>query len=179
VKKTKESKRYAKMFLNAVGMDSAPEALRELAMVNALAEKSEEFRSLLVNPQFTEAERDGALRAVGKAMGLGETSVKFMAYISSAQAAASLGDILDKAVAFYSERKKRVKAMVITAAQVDRQYEGRLKESLKRLTDREVDIEYVTDPSLLGGMLVKVGSTMYDGSVKGQLRLLREELIKG
>jgi ATP synthase F1 delta subunit len=179
VKKTKESKRYAKMFLNAVGMDSAPAALRELAMVNALTEKSEEFRSLLLNPQFTEQEREGALRAAGKAMGLGETTVKFMGYISSAGAAAALGDILDKAVAIYSERKKRVKATVITATQVDVQYEGRLKESLRRLTEREVDIEYVTDPSLLGGMLVKVGSTMYDGSVKGQLRLLREELIKG
>lgn len=179
MKKTKESKRYAKMFLNAVGMDSAQAALRELAMVNALSEKSAEFRSLLVNPQFAEAERDGALRAVGKAIGLGETTVKFMGFISSAQAAAALGDILDKAVAIYLEKKKRVKATVITAAQVDRQYEGRLKESLKRLTEREVDIEYVTDPSLLGGMLVKVGSTMYDGSVKGQLRLLREELIKG
>ena len=45
--------------------------------------------------------------------------------------------------------------------------------------EREVDIEYVMDPSLLGGILVKVGSTMYDSSVKGQLRLLKDELIKG
>jgi F0F1-type ATP synthase delta subunit len=59
------------------------------------------------------------------------------------------------------------------------EYEGRLKESLKKLVDREIELEYVTDPSLLGGMLVKVGSTMYDGSVIGQLRLLKDELIKG
>ena len=46
-------------------------------------------------------------------------------------------------------------------------------------TDPDVDMEYVMDPSLLGGILVKVGSTMYDSSVKGQLRLLKDELIKG
>jgi F-type H+-transporting ATPase subunit delta len=42
-----------------------------------------------------------------------------------------------------------------------------------------VDIEYVSDPTLLGGFIVKVGSTMYDSSIKGQLRLLKDELIKG
>lgn len=179
MRKTRESKRYAKMFLNAVGLEAAPKALEELALVNALAEKSEEFRSLLVSPQFTEQEREGALKAVGRAAGLAEITVKFLNYLSASQAAAALGDVLDKAVAIYSEKKHRVKATVITATGMDGQYEGRLKESLKKLTGRDVDVDYVTDPSLLGGMLVKVGSTMYDGSVKGQLRLLREELIKG
>jgi F0F1-type ATP synthase delta subunit len=47
------------------------------------------------------------------------------------------------------------------------------------MIDRDVDIEYVMDPSLLGGILVKVGSTMYDTSIKSQLRLLRDDLIKG
>jgi F0F1-type ATP synthase delta subunit len=47
------------------------------------------------------------------------------------------------------------------------------------LIERDVDIEFVLEPSLLGGVLVKVGSTMYDSSIKGQLRLLKDELIKG
>jgi F0F1-type ATP synthase delta subunit len=55
----------------------------------------------------------------------------------------------------------------------------RLKGSLKKLINKDVDLDYVLDPSLLGGVLVKVGSTMYDSSIKGQLRLLKDELIKG
>jgi F0F1-type ATP synthase delta subunit len=50
---------------------------------------------------------------------------------------------------------------------------------LKKLTDRDLDIEYVMDPSLLGGIQVKVGSMIYDTSIKSQLRLLKNELIKG
>ena len=42
-----------------------------------------------------------------------------------------------------------------------------------------MDIEYEVDPQLIGGLLVRVGSMMFDGSLNGQLRLLREELIKG
>ena len=47
------------------------------------------------------------------------------------------------------------------------------------MTSREVEVEFSEDPSLIGGVLIKVGSTMLDGSIKGQLRLLKEELIKG
>lgn len=67
----------------------------------------------------------------------------------------------------------------MTPVEVTRDYEDRLKAALKKLIDRDVDVEYVLDPSLLGGVLVKVGSTMYDSSIRGQLRLLKDELIKG
>jgi F0F1-type ATP synthase delta subunit len=49
---------------------------------------------------------------------------------------------------------------------------------LKNLIDRDVDIENEVDPSLLGGFVVRVGSTIYDSSVKGQLRLLKSELMR-
>ena len=63
--------------------------------------------------------------------------------------------------------------------EISRERESGLKASLKKMTDRDVDVEYVIDPFLLGGILVKVGSTMYDTSIRGQLRLLKDELIKG
>ncbi len=67
----------------------------------------------------------------------------------------------------------------MTPIEISRDRENTLKASLKKMTDRDVDMEYVIDPSLLGGILVKIGSTMYDTSIKGQLRLLKDELIKG
>ena len=54
-----------------------------------------------------------------------------------------------------------------------------MKSSLKEITGRDIDIEFVIDPALLGGVRIKVGSTMYDSSIKGQLGLLRDKLIKG
>ncbi|PIP71230.1 MAG: hypothetical protein COW90_01095 [Nitrospirae bacterium CG22_combo_CG10-13_8_21_14_all_44_11] len=79
----------------------------------------------------------------------------------------------------YLEKKRRAKAVVLTSIEISKDYEERLKRSLNKLTDRDVDIEFVMEPALLGGIIVKVGSTMYDTSIKGQLRLLRDELIKG
>ncbi|OGW70806.1 MAG: hypothetical protein A2484_08705 [Nitrospirae bacterium RIFOXYC2_FULL_44_7] len=100
-------------------------------------------------------------------------------HLSEFRIIAALPEIIKIAAAIYLEKKKRAKAVVLTPIEINKDYEERLKRSLKKLTERDVDIEVVMEPALLGGILVKVGSTMYDTSIKGQLRLLKDELIKG
>ena len=92
---------------------------------------------------------------------------------------AHLAECIRTVSALYLERKKRAKATVRTPVDTNMKYDSTIKASLKRLTGRDIDIEYVVDPSLLGGVLIQVGSTMYDTSLKGQLRLLRDDLKKG
>ena len=65
-----------------------------------------------------------------------------------------------------------------TPVALEEKYISRLKSALTSLTDREVQIESRLDPSLIGGFIVKVGSTVYDSSLKGQLQLLRAELTR-
>ncbi len=179
MKPVKQAKKYAKTFVSVVGVEEMPKALVELGVVETLMQKSMEFRSLLVNPGFSVEERTKAFRQVAARTGLSEKVVKFVMHLTEIRVVAALSDILKIATALYLERMKRAKAVVMTPVEVGKDYEARLKSSLKRLIERDVDIEYVIDPSLLGGVLVKVGSTMYDSSVKGQLRLLKDELIKG
>ena len=179
MKPVKQAKKYAKTLISVVGIDEMPKALAELGMVADLMLKSREFNSLLVNPGFTDAERQKAFQQVAAKAGLSEMVVKFIMHLTGLKVIAALPDIIKIAAALYLEKKKRAKAVVMTPVEVSKNYEERLKASLKKLIKRDVDIEYVLDPSLLGGVLVKVGSTMYDSSVKGQLRLLKDELIKG
>jgi F-type H+-transporting ATPase subunit delta len=179
LKPVKQAKKYAKTFMSVVGIEEMPKALVELGVVDTLMQKSTEFRSLLVNPGFSAQERDNAFQQVAAKAGLSEKVVKFVMHLTGIGVIAALSDILKIATALYLERMRRAKAVVMTPVEVGKDYEERLKASLKKLIERDVDIEYVIDPSLLGGVLVKVGSTMYDSSVKGQLRLLKDELIKG
>jgi F-type H+-transporting ATPase subunit delta len=179
VKPVKEAKKYAKTLISAVGLEDTPRAIAELSVIEKLMEESREFRSVLVNPGFTAEERAKALRQVAEKAKLSETVTKFVVHVSEIKAIAALSQIIKIATAIYLEKKKRAKAVVISPVEISGDYERRLKDSLKGLIDKDVDIEFVMDPSLLGGVLVKVGSTMYDSSVKGQLRLLKDELIKG
>jgi F-type H+-transporting ATPase subunit delta len=179
LKPVKEAKRYAKTLINIVGMDDMPAALTELATVAAIMAQSKEFRNLLENPGFSGQEKEKALTEVAARLKLSSAVVKFCNHLAAIRVIAALPEIIKAATALYLERKKRAKAVVMTPVDVAADQQARLKAALKQLTDRDVDIDFVHDPTLLGGVLVKVGSTMYDSSIRGQLRLLKDELIKG
>jgi len=178
MKRQQAVKRYAKMFLNSMGIDDMPKALEELSAVNGLMQKSREFRGLLENPRFTGEEREKGIKEISERVKISGSTVKFILYLSEHLVIASLDGLIQIVTAMYLEKKKKAKAIVVTPVDTQRKYEETLKSSLKQITGRDVDIEYVVDPSLLGGVLVKVGSSMYDSSIKGQLRLLRDDLIK-
>lgn len=179
MKKIKQVKRFANALIRNVGIDNAPRTIKELEAFNALMLKSKEFKSLLFNPQFTTAEREAVLKQLAAKMKLSEYTIKFVIYLSELGIIPALSAIIRFAINLYFEKKKKAKAVVMTPIEIKKEQEDSLKSSLKKMMDRDVDIEYVMDPSLLGGILVKVGSTMYDTSIKSQLRLLRYELIKG
>ncbi len=179
MKKIKQVKTFANALIRNVGIDNAPRTIKELEAFNALMLKSKKFKSLLFNPQFTTAEREAVLKQLAAKMKLSEYTIKFVMYLSEIGVIPALSAIIRSAINLYFEKKKKAKAVVMTPIEIKKEQEDSLKSSLKKMMDRDVDIEYVMDPSLLGGILVKVGSTMYDTSIRSQLRLLRYELIKG
>lgn len=179
MKKIKQVKRFANALIRNVGIENAPQTITELEAVNALIIKNKEFKSLLFNPMFTTGEREAVLKQLAVKIKLSEYTIKFVMYLSELGVILALPAIIRSATNLYFEKKKKAKAVVMTPIEIGKEQENSLKSSLKQMIDRDVDIEYVMDPSLLGGILVKVGSTMYDTSIKSQLRLLRDELIKG
>jgi len=179
LKPVKQANRYAKALLRNVGMENTPQALTELVAVNDLMVRSREFKSFLVNPRFTSDERTSVIKLLSEKMKFSEGTIKFILYLSEVGATIALPDIIRIATNLYLEKKKQAKAVVMTPIAISKDHEATLKASLKRITGRDVDLEYMIDPSLLGGILIKMGSTMYDSSIKGQLRLLKDELIKG
>ena len=179
MKTKKEEKRLARMFLNHVGTDKAVGALRELAVVRAMVEKNRDFKGFMVGPQFTVDEKKTILENLNGKLSFSDGTNKFLNYLIENDSMGLIDEIEENAVTIYLERTKKAKATVMAPVELDGNYLDRLKGALKKLTLRDVEIEFVKDPSVLGGVLIKVGSTMYDGSLRGQLRLLKEELIKG
>jgi F-type H+-transporting ATPase subunit delta len=165
--------------LRSIDLENVPQALSELIAMNDLMGASKEFESLLVNPLFTHDERTNVIKQLAGKLKLSDYIVKFILHLSEVGVIKALPEIIRMTTSLYLEKKKKAKAIVMTPLAVTKEQESRLRASLKKITDRELDIEYAIDPSLLGGILVRIGSTMYDTSLKGQLRLLKDELIKG
>jgi F-type H+-transporting ATPase subunit delta len=179
LRRLKEAKKYAKTLLDMVGIEKAPQALSELNAINDLMVKNKEFKNLLANPQFTIQEREGFVKQIAGKLKISDAIIKYVLNLTELMLIIHLSEIIRIATSLYLEKKKRAKAVITTPVQISKSHEEKLLTSLKKLTERDVDIEYVIDPSLIGGILIKVGSNMYDTSIKGQLGLLKNELIKG
>jgi len=178
MKTLRHAKRYATMFLNAVEPAQAARAIGELTTAAALSEQSAEFKSVLTSPMFSDEERSAALQAVGQQLGFTPQTVGFVKFLSGEGAGWGLGQVAAKASAIQAERDRTVTATVMSPVAVSSEYESRITAALAKATGRTVNVEYQTDPALLGGMKIVVGSTMFDGSIQGQLRLLKDKLIK-
>lgn len=77
-----------------------------------------------------------------------------------------------------NERKGVLSATVTTAAPLSRQEAARLGEKLAGITGKSVSMEFQTDPDLMGGVIVRMGSTIYDGSIRTQLAEVRRRLAE-
>lgn len=171
--------RSAKAFMNSLDIDVVPDRLGELTLINDLIEKNKDLRGFFTNPLFTSDERENVLNLLKSKINLSDETVKFLRFLIENKAVTGLPEIIKKITALYLDKKRKAKATVITPISLDSKFDERLKVSLKNLTGREVDINYVVDPALIGGIMIKVGSTMYDSSIRGQLRLLKDNLVKG
>ena len=149
MKPAKEAKKYAKTLINVVGVDGVPQALAELAAIENLMLKSRDFRSFLLNPAFSQPDREKALKQMAESARLSEKVVRFIMHLSEFRIIAALPEIIKIATAIYLEKKRRAKATVLTPIEISKDYEERLKRSLKKLTERDVDIEFVMGPPCL------------------------------
>ena len=176
-KEKKYAKRYARMLFNVTGTEKAEETIQILSSLDSLVETNKEMRNFFLSPLVSEEEREKAISDMASKSGISEEVKKFIIFLASKRAIMALSDIIRHYTAIYFDRQRKTKATVITPIMFDGDYEKKMIESLQKLTGREVEIEYLHDPELIGGIVIKVGSTMYDGSIRGQLELLKEKLI--
>jgi len=179
LKTVKGVKKYAKKFVLNVKKTEIAKGIEQLEAVVRLMNENRDFRTFIVCPAFDKAEVKKALSFISKKTKAPAKVAKYLEYLYDEKALGSLPQIVDAINALYLEIQKRSKAIVTSPRPVAKKYEAELKRSLKKVTGRDIDIEYVVDPSLLGGVRIRIGSTMYDSSIKGQLGLLRDKFIEG
>lgn len=179
MKKVKDVRKYAKQFLKSVELTEVPKAIEQLSAVAVLIDKDKNFKTLMVSPVFGDADRENAIAIISHQMKMSSEVAQYLIYLSSKMVLGALKDIVNAINSLYMVMKKKAKAVVTAPMQVGKEHEKELVKALTQLTGRDIELEFVFDPSLLGGVRIQVGSTMYDSSIKGQLGLLKDKLIKG
>ncbi len=172
--------RYAKALFDVALEEKADLAQidRDLHAFAEMLDASPDLALNLSRRSVTDAQRTSLMEAVSKAMSL-TTPVTKMAVLLGRSG--KLGLVPDLAQA-YRERllahQNIVRAEVTTATALSAEQTRALEDSLSKVTGKKMEISVSVDPGLLGGVVARIGSTVYDGSVKTQLTRMRQELVK-
>lgn len=171
---------YAKALLEVVtkpGSTIDPEtAFDQVSLVAATIQESPDLRSLMLTPAITREKKSHALNRVGDLMGLHAVIHNFLRVVMNHRRVALLGAIGTMLRAQIDERMGVLRARVVAAQPLAEGQKSNVAQALAAITGKKVICEYSVDPSLVGGLTARIGSTVYDGSVQGQLEALRRRL---
>ena len=151
---------------------------RDLQAVVGMMQASPDLAQAAGRAGVTEAERKSLMEAVATAMGLSSPVKKLMVLLAASRKLNLAPDLAGA----YRERllahQNIVRAEVASAAPLSPEKTKALEESLAKVTGKKVDLSVSVDPELLGGIVARIGSTVYDGSVKTQLARMRQQLVE-
>lgn len=137
---------------------------------------SSDLRNVLDSPAVPSSRKRAVIARLGAAIGLPPLVRNFFYVVIDHRRTALLGDIRRSFQTLLDERLGVVRADVSSALPLDEAQRARVAAELGRVTGKQVRCEYSVDPALVGGVSARIGSTIYDGSVRGRLATLRRSL---
>jgi len=173
------AKRYAKALLEAAAEAGALEQVA--ADLEALGPHfaAKEVAGFFANPAVPRARKEAALTAAAERASASPLSVSLLRLLQARQRVGLLPDIARLFRDLVDERTGRVRAEVTVAVPLPVASVEALAARLSAATGRQVHLTPRVDPAVLGGLVARVGSTVYDASLRTQLRRMREALSKG
>lgn len=166
--------RYASALFELAREEKATEQVgQQLATVQSAIDQSKDLARLVRSPVFSAADQVAALAAVGQQIGISGTTLNFLKLVAKNRRLAALPDMTRAYATLLSQSKGEIAGEVTSAAPLSAQQLSDLKSALKSALGRDVALSTRVDDSILGGLIVKVGSRMMDNSLKTKLQSLK------
>ena len=135
--------------------------------------RSSDLLRLVRSPVLSRAEQGRAIEALAEQAGLSKLTRDFLAIVARNRRLFAVPTMIEAYLEKLAQRRGEVTAEVTAAQALSDAQQNSLIDHLRRVVGSRVAIDVKIDPSLLGGMIVKIGSRMVDGSLKGQLQRLQ------
>jgi F-type H+-transporting ATPase subunit delta len=171
--------RYARAFAEvaeAAGLNPGAAQQQMQDFADTLA-GSGELRELLMNPSIEMAQKLKVLDAIAPKIGMFPQVRNFVAVILEHHRLGDLDEILTEYGEVADEHAGATEALITSAQVLDAGLRAQLEAQIAKLAGAKVKASYAEDATLLGGAVVQIGSTIYDGSVRAQLQQLKQRLV--
>jgi F-type H+-transporting ATPase subunit delta len=160
----------------AVEQGAAEAAAKQLNAFGAAFAESAELRNFLASPAVTREAKHGAIEKITARMGANKILRNLLFIIADRQRTHMLPEIIAAFQGVIRQRQGIAEAEISSAVELSPEQKTEFKKTLERLTGKQVEPKYSLDASLLGGAVVRIGDTIYDGSLRNRLNDLRARL---
>lgn len=172
------SRRYATALADVVLKSGETETVRsELKTWEQLIAGNVDLQSAFGNPSIAHANKEKVLEGLLAKVKPSKTTSNFLRVLLRNSRLMDLGDINDRFESVLEDRSGHVSAEVTSAREMSDAQKKELQKNLEKLTGKQVRLDFSIDPTLIGGVVTRIGSTIYDSSVRTQLENLKEELM--
>jgi F-type H+-transporting ATPase subunit delta len=172
--------RYAQALVDvATGSKSEVDphrVLRELRSFEEVFKSSNELRNALTSPSVPPPRKRAVTGRIGERLGISRIARNFLFVLTDHRRIAMLAEVLDAFELRLDEHLGFTRAEVASARELDQRQRDAVSSALERLTGKKVRMRFSVNGDLLGGLVARIGSTVYDGSVRGQLEALGKRL---
>lgn len=166
--------RYAQALFDLASDADAIGAIEaDLDALKAMRAESADLRRLLDSPVFDSADRARALNALAERAGFQPLTRKFLGLLAANRRTAALPQVIEGFRRLSAQRRGAVEADVVTAVPLTQEQRNSLAAALGQSLGMSTEISVRVDPSILGGIKIKVGSRLFDASVKSRLDQLK------
>lgn len=171
------ARRYAKALFSLAVENGRVEAWSEslLALGKAL-EATPELRDVLQNPAYAREQKRAIVQKLAEAVKLDAEPANLLFLLGDRNRLASLKDVVAAYGELADQELGRLRAKVTSAVPLDDASAKAIADKLSASTKKQVIVERVVDPAIIGGVVAQVGSLVYDGSLRAQLDDLRQTL---
>lgn len=171
------AKRYATALLEIGGESHQLDALvEEVARAAAAYETSAELRNAFENPLIPHGAKKLILADIVERLSVSQTTRSFLGLLVDCRRIRALPAISSRLREMADLRRGLTRAEVLTAMPLPEEYFEKLQRELERITGRKVALDRKLDASLICGVLVRIGDTVYDGSLVARLKQLKETM---
>lgn len=172
------AQRYARAFEEYLS-DSKQDKALVLEQVRALREaiaQLPDLRTALADPRFDIRQTETLVKALGSALELGDAVQRFVGFIAHQRRLSGLDEILSAVLLLDARQRGEVRVEVTTARPMEDGQRESLRASLQQAGFANIAMTEHVDQALLGGMVVRVGSVLFDTSIAGRLARLQNAM---
>lgn len=170
---------YARAFSDVV-IDNhldASKTLAETQQIAALVKENRTLREVWENPSIPAEQKRAVLDGIVKRAGISRPVRNFIAVVMDKGRMKFLPEIVTQFAHDLNQRLGFAEAEITTVRELSNDERAELERDLARVTGKKIKARYAQDRAILGGAIARVGSTVYDGSVRGQLERIRQQLV--